>query len=75
MAITDVRPDEQGKAAVNDIMSETCGRALYIRADVTDAAAIDAAIEQTSRELGNIDILLNNGARACFDPGVTLCRV
>src|SRR4051812_5349230 len=36
------------------------GRALYSRADLTDAAAIEAMMEEAARELGPIDILVNN---------------
>jgi len=39
-----------------------CGReALPIRLDLLDSASIDAALDQTLREWGRIDLLLNNG--------------
>lgn len=39
-----------------------CGReALAIRLDLLDRASIDAAVDQTLREWGHIDVLLNNG--------------
>jgi NAD(P)-dependent dehydrogenase (short-subunit alcohol dehydrogenase family) len=40
---------------------ERGGRALPIRLDLLDPSSIEAAVEQTSREWGSIDLLLNNG--------------
>lgn len=36
------------------------GRALPARADISDAAAVQAMVEQTVRNFGSIDILVNN---------------
>jgi NAD(P)-dependent dehydrogenase (short-subunit alcohol dehydrogenase family) len=40
------------------------GRASAVVADVSDARAVAAAIEQTERELGPVDLLVNNAAVA-----------
>jgi len=43
-------------------------KALAIRADSADAKAVVAAVEQTVRELGGIDILINNAGVAVIAP-------
>lgn len=44
------------------------GTAITIVADVADAAAIEAAAEQTERELGPIDVWVNNAMNSVFAP-------
>jgi NAD(P)-dependent dehydrogenase (short-subunit alcohol dehydrogenase family) len=44
------------------------GRALIIPLDVSDAAAVDAAAAQVERELGPIDIWVNNAMLSVFSP-------
>lgn len=39
------------------------GYAIAITADVTDASAVRAMVEQTERELGAVDLLVNNAGR------------
>jgi 2-deoxy-D-gluconate 3-dehydrogenase len=46
-------------AAVAEL-KQNGGTAIAISADVTDKAAVDAMIERVKRELGRIDILINN---------------
>ena len=43
-------------------------KALAIRADSADAKAVVDAVEQTARELGGIDILINNAGVAVIAP-------
>ena len=43
-------------------------RALIVSADVADAAAIEQAAEQTEKELGPIDIWVNNAMASVFSP-------
>jgi NAD(P)-dependent dehydrogenase (short-subunit alcohol dehydrogenase family) len=66
--------------AVNDFVAERAetvateitsagGRAATAAADVTDMAAVGAAVEGAVRELGTIDVLINNAGNAGADPG------
>ena len=49
--------DEQGEQTVKEI--ETLGqKALYMRTDVTDEAAVHATINQTAEHFGRLDILV-----------------
>jgi 3-oxoacyl-[acyl-carrier protein] reductase len=57
------RADETVKAAL-----ESGVKALAIRADSADADAVIGAVEQTVRELGGIDILINNAGIAVMAP-------
>lgn len=52
---------ERGEAVVAEI-AEVGGRAVLVRADVTDRAQVDAMVKQTEAELGPVDILVNNAA-------------
>ena len=53
--------EEEGHALKNEI-SANGGRHLFVRADVTDIAALRGAIERTREELGPIATLVNNAA-------------
>ncbi len=44
------------------------GRALPIRLDVRDDAALRAAVEQTARHFGGIDVLVNNASAISLTP-------
>ncbi len=44
------------------------GRALVLPLDVADAAAVEAAAEQVERDLGAIDIWVNNAMVSVFSP-------
>ncbi|HJZ77343.1 MAG TPA: SDR family oxidoreductase [Vicinamibacterales bacterium] len=44
------------------------GRALVLPADVADAAAVEAAADRVERELGPIDVWVNNAMVAVFSP-------
>ncbi|RZS34240.1 3-oxoacyl-[acyl-carrier protein] reductase [Herbihabitans rhizosphaerae] len=48
-----------GQSTVDAIVADG-GKAIAIGADVTNAEAIDAAVDQVVAELGSIDILVNN---------------
>jgi NAD(P)-dependent dehydrogenase (short-subunit alcohol dehydrogenase family) len=65
--------------AVNDFVAERAetvateitaagGHAAMAAADVTDIAAVAAAVEGSVRELGTIDVLINNAGNAGADP-------
>src|SRR2546422_11601102 len=47
---------------------ELGGRALVLPCDVADTAAVDAAADQVERELGPIDIWINNAMVSVFSP-------
>ncbi|SKC90898.1 NAD(P)-dependent dehydrogenase, short-chain alcohol dehydrogenase family [Burkholderia sp. CF099] len=50
-------------AGANDLVAsveKAGGRAVAVKADVADAAALTNAINETARQLGKIDILVNN---------------
>ncbi len=55
------------EAAANELRDEGV-RALPIVADVADAGAIEAAAEQIERELGPIDVWVNNAMATIFAP-------
>ncbi|GES45231.1 3-ketoacyl-ACP reductase [Rhizobium dioscoreae] len=44
------------------------GRAIAIRADVSDAAAITALFDRTEAEFGRVDVLVNNAGISKFSP-------
>ena len=49
---------------INDTVRAAGRRALALVLDVTDAASIAAAVERTARELGSVDVLVNNAGVA-----------
>ena len=51
---------EEGLAAAAREVEEAGGTALTISVDVADAAAVEAAAERIERELGDIDVWVNN---------------
>ncbi|HTJ91756.1 MAG TPA: SDR family oxidoreductase [Pararobbsia sp.] len=58
---------DSAKQLVADI-EKNGGRALAIKADVADAAALKAAIDEAGRALGKIDILVNNAGVLYLGP-------
>lgn len=48
--------------------------AIAVRMDVTDQASIEAAVDETARVLGGIDILINNAAIFTAAPIVEIAR-
>src|SRR3954451_4737812 len=67
VALTHVsKPDEAQKTAA---AARALGvRTLAIQADAADPEAVVAAVEQTARELGSIDILINNACIGVMAP-------
>jgi NAD(P)-dependent dehydrogenase (short-subunit alcohol dehydrogenase family) len=49
-------------------VEEAGGRALAIPTDVSDAEAVEVAAERVERELGPIDVWVNNAMRSVFSP-------
>jgi NAD(P)-dependent dehydrogenase (short-subunit alcohol dehydrogenase family) len=58
VALTDIDA-EAGQEALADVL-QFGGSAIFIPMDVRDEAAIRAAIERTIRELGGLNVLVNN---------------
>lgn len=59
VALTYARAADKAQTVAKQIDADG-GRVLVIKADNADPAAVTAAVEQTVRELGRIDILINN---------------
>src|SRR5258708_31456071 len=56
------------EAAANAVVSEIGERAIAIRADVADPAAVKRLIEAVVTRFGSIDVLVNNAAIFEFNP-------
>lgn len=62
------RNPEALEAAVQECLLLGSPRALAIPTDVSDADAVDAAADQAERELGPIDVWINNAMVSVFSP-------
>jgi NAD(P)-dependent dehydrogenase (short-subunit alcohol dehydrogenase family) len=61
VAVAGVARNEQRLAtAMAEVAEATGGWTLAVPADVTDRAAVDAAVERVAGELGRVDLLVNN---------------
>ncbi|WP_030246814.1 SDR family oxidoreductase [Streptomyces sp. NRRL S-350] len=67
VALTYVRAEEQARAVVQEIEAAG-GRAVAIRADLAEPGAAARAVEETVRELGGIDVLVNNAGFLTYGP-------
>jgi NAD(P)-dependent dehydrogenase (short-subunit alcohol dehydrogenase family) len=65
VALADIN-QPQAEEAARTITRETGQPALAIRCDVTDRAAVDAAVARTVQELGGLDILVSNAGICPF---------
>jgi NAD(P)-dependent dehydrogenase (short-subunit alcohol dehydrogenase family) len=61
VAITFLRSGREAQHTVIDLGSFGV-RAVALRCDVTDEKSVKAAIKETGRELGGLDVLINNAA-------------
>jgi 3-oxoacyl-[acyl-carrier protein] reductase/pteridine reductase len=61
VAITFLNSTREAQHTIIDVGSFG-GRAVALRCDVTDEKSVRTAIKETARELGGIDILVNNAA-------------
>ncbi|HYP52572.1 MAG TPA: SDR family NAD(P)-dependent oxidoreductase, partial [Pyrinomonadaceae bacterium] len=57
-----------GLEAARREVEELGGRALVLPADVADAEAVERAAERVERELGPIDVWVNNAMVSVFSP-------
>ena len=62
--------DQGARVAIVDVQSAVDDQGPYaVQADVSDAAAVDAALAKIAAELGPVTVLVNNAGRnAYFDP-------
>ena len=60
MAVAVIDLDEAACAGTVDAITDAGGKALAVGADVSDAAAVDAAVERIASELGAPTVLVNN---------------
>ena len=67
VAITYSSSRQRAQEVVDDILGEG-GRAVAIKADAADQAAVRAAVQQVAQEFGKIDILVNNAGMLAFGP-------
>lgn len=54
--------DEPANNLVNALTTEGCPAPLYFHCDLTDVAALQAAVKRAIAALGTIDVLVNNAA-------------
>jgi 2-hydroxycyclohexanecarboxyl-CoA dehydrogenase len=66
VAVFDLNLDAAEKVAAS-IRAEG-GRAQAFRCDITDRASVDAAVAETEKSLGPIDVLVNNAGWDVFKP-------
>ena len=59
---------ERGEAVAEEIRAEGCSAAFH-KLDITDEASVKALIEDTVREYGKLDILVNNAASTAAEDG------
>jgi 2-hydroxycyclohexanecarboxyl-CoA dehydrogenase len=59
---------QQAAATVADEIGAASGAAMAVACDITDRAAVDAAVAQVTEQLGPIDVLVNNAGWDLFVP-------
>jgi NAD(P)-dependent dehydrogenase (short-subunit alcohol dehydrogenase family) len=60
VAIVDINP--KGLDATAKLIAEAGGQALSLVTDVSDAAQVEAAVSQTVKQFGHLDVAFNNAA-------------
>jgi NAD(P)-dependent dehydrogenase (short-subunit alcohol dehydrogenase family) len=61
VAFLDIQ-DDPARQLVESLASEGCHAPLYLHCDLTDLAALQAAVKQAVASLGTVDVLVNNAA-------------
>lgn len=64
------RHRDEGEKAAAEIRSATGSRAVALEADVSDSTQVNRMIEEAIRELGHLDILINNAGMNIRNPVV-----
>lgn len=67
VAVNDVAAEDEGAELV-DTLRGLGRRALFVQADVTDRAAVDAMVERVEADLGPLDIVCSNAGIADWRP-------
>jgi 3-oxoacyl-[acyl-carrier protein] reductase len=67
VAFTYSASPEQAQQVVDQVQ-KAGGKAVAIKADATDQAAVRSAVQQAAKEFGKIDILVNNAGIAVLAP-------
>ena len=67
VAVNDVAAEDEAAALV-DALRGLGRRALFVQADVSDRAAVDAMVERVEAELGPLDIVCSNAGIADWRP-------
>jgi len=67
VAFTYSASPEQAQQVVDQVQ-KAGGKAIAIKADATDQAAVRSAVQQAAKEFGKIDILVNNAGVAALAP-------
>lgn len=67
VVLTYARSADRARAVAKEIEADG-GRALAVRADLTEPTAAVDAVERTVRELGRLDILVNNAGFLTYGP-------
>ncbi|UIF90967.1 2-hydroxycyclohexanecarboxyl-CoA dehydrogenase [Cupriavidus sp. UYPR2.512] len=66
VGVLDLNPEAGERVAAQ--IREAGGRALAMRCDITDRPSVDAAVAAVERELGPVDVLVNNAGWDVFRP-------
>ncbi|WP_455287952.1 2-hydroxycyclohexanecarboxyl-CoA dehydrogenase [Cupriavidus necator] len=66
VGVLDLNPEAGERVAAQ--IREAGGRALAMRCDITDRHSVDAAVAAVERELGPVDVLVNNAGWDVFRP-------
>jgi NAD(P)-dependent dehydrogenase (short-subunit alcohol dehydrogenase family) len=64
--------NEDGGNQTANTIKEAGGRAIFVKADVSVSADVQAAVTRAVNEFGRIDVLVNNAATQTFKPVVDL---